>query len=59
VVDQPDLLASDLCREWIAALQSLGLTHMSERLDDLASGGAPKPSDHIIFGAKRPRKPRP
>jgi hypothetical protein len=58
VVDQPDLLASDLCREWIAALQSLGLTHMSERLDDLAAGGRPRPSDRVMFAAKSRRKPR-
>lgn len=56
-VDRPDLLASDLCRDWIAAMGSLGLTHMSDRLDDLAAGGEPRPSDQVIFGAKPPRKP--
>ena len=57
VVDEPDLLASDLARDWIAALQHLGVTHMSERLDDLASGSPPKPSDRIFFSA--PRRPKP
>jgi hypothetical protein len=57
-VDHPNLLTSDLCRDWIAALQSLGLTHMSERLDDLAAGGQPRPSDQVMFGAKSRRKPR-
>ena len=28
---EPDLLASDLCAEWIGALKQLGLTHLSER----------------------------
>lgn len=56
-VDQPDLLVSDLTRDWIASLQHLGVTHMSERLDDLASGSPPMPSDRIIFAAPRRRKP--
>lgn len=58
VVDEPNLLTSDLCREWLTSLQDLGLTHMSERLDDLAAGAPPQPSDQIVFGARRPRKPR-
>ena len=58
VIDEPNLLASDLCREWLASLQELGLTHMSERLDDLASGAQPQPSDKIVFSARRPRKPK-
>lgn len=57
IVDQPDLLASDLTRDWIAALQHLGITHLSERLDDLAAGGPAKPSDRILFSAPRRRKP--
>ncbi len=56
VVDRPDLLASDLTRDWIAALECLGITHMSERLDDLAAGSRPKPSDRILFAAPRPKK---
>jgi hypothetical protein len=56
VVDEPNLLASDVYREWVASLQDLGLAHMSERLDALASGAPPQPSDQIVFGAKRPRK---
>ena len=55
VVDQPDLLASDLSRDWHASLQELGLTHMSQRLDDLAGGTPPMPSDQILFGARRPK----
>src|SRR5208337_4265142 len=46
-----DLLASDLCAEWIGALEQLGLTHLSERLDDLAGGSLPTASDRILFGA--------
>ena len=54
---EPDLLASDLCAEWIGALEQLGLTHLSERLDDLAGGSLPTTSDRILFGA-RSRKQR-
>ena len=54
---EPDLLASDLCAEWIGALEQLGLTHLSERLDDLAGGSLPTASDRILFGA-RSRKQR-
>jgi hypothetical protein len=53
VTDEPDLMASDLMRDWIASLQDLGLTHMSERLDDLSAGGTPTPSDRILFGARQ------
>ena len=56
VVDQPDLLTSDLCLEWLKSLEDLGLTHMSERLDDLAAGSPPFPSDQVLFGAKPKRK---
>ena len=59
ITDQTDLLASDLCSEWIASLRHLGLTHMSERLDDLAAGGQPLPSEQVLFAVKQPRKPRP
>ena len=55
-VDEPDLLASDLCRGWIDALQELGLTHLSERLDDLTAGSPPMPSDLVLFNVK-PRSP--
>jgi hypothetical protein len=34
--EEPDLLASDLCSDWIGTLEELGLTHLSERLDGLA-----------------------
>ena len=57
IVDQPDLLASDLTRDWIAALERLGLTYLSERLDDLAAGGSAKPSDRILFNTPGRRKP--
>jgi hypothetical protein len=55
-VDHPDLLASDLNRDWLSRLNGLGLTHMSERLDDLAGGSPPMPSDSILFGARNPKK---
>ena len=58
IVDDPDLAASDICRDWIGVLEGLGITHLSERLDDLAAGGTAQPSDHVMFGPKRPRKPR-
>ena len=57
--DQPNLLTSDLCREWLRSLQDLGLTHMSERLDVLAAGSPPLPSDQVLFGVKPRRKPPP
>ena len=57
-IDQPDLLTSDLCREWLRSMQDLGLTHMSERLDDLATGSPPLPSDQVLFGVKPRRKPK-
>ena len=56
VVDQPDLLTSDLCRDWLGSLNELGLTHMSERLDDLAGGSPVMPSDRILFSPRRSKK---
>lgn len=56
VTDRPDLLASDITRDWIGSLQQLGVTHLSERLDDLAAGSPPQPSDRILFSAPGPRK---
>ena len=56
VVEQPDLATADLCRDWIGALNSLGLTHISERLDDLAAGGPMMPSDRILFAPGHPKK---
>ena len=41
----------------IGALDQLGLTHLSQRLDDLAGGSVPTASDRILFGA-RSRKQR-
>lgn len=57
-VDEPDLLTSDLCKAWLMALEELGLTHMSDRLDDLAAGSPRMPSDQILFGPKVTRKPK-
>ena len=57
-VDEPDLLASDLCRGWIDALEDLGLTHLSERLDDLTAGSPPMPSDLVLFNVKRRSPPK-
>jgi hypothetical protein len=53
---EPDLLASDLCAEWIGALEKLGLIHLS-RLDDLAGGSLPTASDRILFGVARSAAP--
>lgn len=58
VVDEPDLHSSDLCRDWIRELKALGLTHLSERLDDLAAGSQPLPSDQILFNVKRRSEPK-
>ena len=58
VTEQPDLLASDLCRAWISALQDLGLTHLSERVDDLAAGNPSLPSDQVLLNAKRRSEPK-
>ena len=58
VVDDPDLLASDLTRDWLRSLEQLRLTYMLERLDDLASGETPKPSDRILFDTPTRRKRR-
>ena len=57
-VDHPDLLASDLCRAWMLALEGLGLTHMSDRLDDLAAGAKPTVSDKILFSPVQRRRRR-
>jgi hypothetical protein len=57
-VDGPDLLASDLCKGWLMAIEDLGLTHMSDRLDDLGAGAQRMPSDQILLGPKKPRKPK-
>ncbi len=54
--DQPDLLTSDLCKDWIGTLEQLGLTHLSDRLDSLAAGEPPTPSDRILFGTPSPKR---
>ena len=56
VIEQPDFLTSDLCREWLGSLNELGLTHMSERLDDLAGGSPFLPSHRILFAPPRRKK---
>ena len=56
IVDHADLLAPDLCRDWIGSLNELGLTYMSERLDDLAGGSPLIPSDRILFDPRQPKK---
>ena len=58
MVEQPDLLPSDLCRARISALQDLGFTHLSERLDDLAAGSPPLPSDQVLLNVKRRSDPK-
>ena len=57
LTDQPDLMESDLTRDWIASLEHLSLTHLSERLDDLSAGAKPNIGDAILFGAQL-RKPK-
>ena len=58
VVDELDLHSSDLCHDWISELKALGLTHLSERLNDLAAGSPPLPSDRILFNVKRRSEPK-
>jgi hypothetical protein len=62
-VDRPDVGGEqigplDLCRGWIGALEELGLTHLSERLDDLSAGSPPMPSDLVLFNVKRRSPPK-
>ncbi len=57
-VEEPNLLTSDLCKAWLMALEDLGLTHMSDRLDDLAAGAPRTPSDRILFAPKASRQPK-
>jgi hypothetical protein len=60
-VDLPNLLISDIARDWIAKLEVLGLTNLSDRLDELREGSPPQPSDLVRFGVAKKRKtlPRP
>jgi hypothetical protein len=58
--DPPDLLISDIARDWIDKLDALGLTDLSDRLDELREGTPPLPSDLVRFGvAKKRKKPPP
>ena len=50
------MMASDLCNDWIGTLEGLDLTHLSGRLDDLAGGSPPTPSDRILFGVRSPKR---
>ena len=59
LTDQPDLMASDLTRDWIASLEHLGLTHLSKRLDDLSAGAKPNIGDAILFGARLENRHKP
>jgi hypothetical protein len=59
IIEPPDLLMSDIARDWIDKLKALGLTSLSDRLDDLRAGAPPMPSDFVRFGvAKKRKKPR-
>jgi hypothetical protein len=58
--DPPNLLISDIARDWIDKLDALGLTELSDRLDELREGGQPMASDLVRFGvAKKRKKPPP
>jgi hypothetical protein len=58
--DPPNLLISDIARDWIDKLEALGLTDLSDRLDELREGEQPMPSDLVRFGAaKKMKKPPP
>ena len=53
-MDPPDLL------DRIDKLDVLGLTHLSDRLDELREGTPPMPSDLVRFGvAKKGKRPPP
>ncbi len=58
-VDLPDLLISDIAHDWIEKLEALGLTGLSDRLDELREGSQPQPSDLVRFGAATKRKKLP
>jgi hypothetical protein len=58
--DPPNLLISDIARDWVDKLDALGLTDLSDRLDELREGKQPMPSDLVRFGvAKKRKKPPP
>ena len=58
--DPPNLLISDIARDWVDKLDALGLTDLSDRLDELREGAQPMPSDLVRFGvAKKGKKPPP
>ncbi|MGO8780254.1 MAG: hypothetical protein ACLQKK_15280, partial [Rhodomicrobium sp.] len=55
-VDLPNLLISDIAHDWIKKLEALGLTGLSDRLDELREGSPPQPSDLVRFGAAKKKK---
>ena len=57
--DLPNLLISDIARDWIEELESLGLTNLSERFDELRAGSPPQPSDLVRFGVAKKRQKLP
>ncbi len=57
--DLPDLLISDIAQDWIEELESLGLTNLSERFDELRAGSPPQPSDLVRFGVAKKRQKLP
>ena len=57
--DLPNLLISDIARDWIEELESLGLTGLSDRFDELRAGSPPQPSDLVRFGVAKKRQKLP
>jgi len=55
----PNLLISDIAHDWIEKLEALGLTNLSDRLDELREGSPPQPSDLVRFGVAQKRKKLP
>ncbi len=58
-LDLPNLLISDIAYDWIEKLEDLGLTNLSDRLDELREGSPPQPSDLVRFGVAKKRKKLP
>jgi hypothetical protein len=57
--DPPDLLSSDIAAEWIYDLRAPGIDQKSHRLDEIAGGAKPMPSDKILFAEPGPDDPKP
>ncbi len=58
-LDLPNLLISDIAHDWNEKLEALGLTNLSDRLDELREGSPPQPSDLVRFGVAKKRKKLP